>query len=165
MSFDAAEIATMLAAYAENKEKENLLETKDIKSLSQKLFDYTSGHPFLVSKLCKIIDEEFRVEGTETQWTSAAIDRAFAQLVNEGYSTTNFDEITKNLENNMALYDLVFKIIMDGEKKTFNIGNPIISLGVLLGILADSPGDVAVHNKIYKQRIYNYMTSKIDTSF
>ncbi len=85
-------------------------------------------------------------------------------MVNEGYTTTNFDEVTKNLENNKDLYGLVFKIIMDGEKKTFNIGNPVISLGVQQGILADAPGNVAVHNRIYKQRIYNYMTSKIDTS-
>ncbi len=162
MKFDAAEIATMLTAYG--KDKKNALEPGSIEELSRELFQYTSGHPYLVSKLCKIIDEELKVNEEGEAWAHGHIDRAFRRLVGEGYTTTNFDEIIKNLENNKDLYDLVFKIIMDGEKKTFNIGNPVISLGVQQGILADAPGNVAVHNKIYKQRIYNYMTSKIDTS-
>jgi len=161
MNFSAEEIATLLTAYAEDKK---LPLTDDVPVLSQKLYDYTSGHPFLVSKLCKIVDEEFTRDLEAEKWTVAGTDEAFARLVNEGYTTTNFDEISKNLENNKDLYDLVFKIIMDGESKAFNMSNPVISQGVQFGILANLSGNVAVHNKVYKQRIYTYMTSKIDTS-
>ena len=70
----------------------------------------------------------------------------------------------KNLENNRELYQLVFKIIMDGENISFNIGNPVIELGSLLGVLADSAGVTVIHNRVYEQRIYNYMSSKIETS-
>jgi hypothetical protein len=163
MNFHPGEIATMLTAYVRDKKESRAID--DVEVLSQKLFDYTSGHPFLVSKLCKIVDEEIVGDHPEPRvWTAAYIDDAFTRLVNEGYTTTNFDEITKNLENNKELYDLVFKIIMDGESKTFNIGNPVISRGVQLGILADSSGNTSLHNKVYNQRIYNYMTSKIETS-
>lgn len=162
MNFEPAEIVSMLTAYAEDKKKP--VKMGNVELLAETLYDYTSGHPFLVSKLCKLADEEILTKGKQKEWTPGLIGEAFERLVCESYTTTNFDEIDKNLENNRALYDLVFKIIIDGEKKTFSIGNPVIARGVMLGILSDSPGDVTIHNKVYKQRIYNYMTSKIDTS-
>lgn len=97
-------------------------------------------------------------------WQEEDIESAFVRLVKENYSTSNFDDINKNLENNTELYNLVFKIIMEGEPVSFNIGNPVIQLGALSGILADSPEGAVIHNRVYQQRILNYMASKIEIS-
>jgi len=164
LSFTPSEISTMLIEYADYNNNPSV-ET-NAGALSEKLFYYTSGHPFLVSKLCKIIDEEILPTRNSKEWNTNDVDDAFKRLVNESYTTTNFDDMIKNLENNPELYNLVYKIIIDGEKITFNIGNPIIQLGALFGILADSKtGEgLVVHNKVYEQRIYNYISSKVETS-
>lgn len=53
MSFSKEEIETMLTDYVDSKGIK-----LDKKYFSEKLNFYTSGYPFLVSKLCKIIDEK-----------------------------------------------------------------------------------------------------------
>ena len=52
MSFSSKEISTMLQEYVTEK---NI--TMDVDKISDELHFYTSGYPFLVSKLCQIIDE------------------------------------------------------------------------------------------------------------
>ena len=160
LSFTPDEISTMLVEYSQITGNSSV-ET-NIDTLSERLYYYTSGHPYLVSKLCKIVDEELLPGKENNDWTVEDINRAFELLVRENYSTTNFDDLYKNLENNPKLYDLIKDIIIDGKRLTFNIGNPIIELGATFGILTDSEagGGVIVHNKVYEQRIYNYMSSK-----
>ena len=51
MSFSISEIKTMLDDYVENKAVD-----LDKEYFAEKLYFYTLGYPFLVSKLCKIID-------------------------------------------------------------------------------------------------------------
>lgn len=52
MSFSASDISGMLEEYNQD------YHTKiDIPMIAEMLYDYTSGYPFLVSRLCKIMDE------------------------------------------------------------------------------------------------------------
>lgn len=53
MSFSANQIAVMLQEYEKDKHT-----GMDIYAISQSIYDYTSGHPYLVSAICKILDEE-----------------------------------------------------------------------------------------------------------
>lgn len=53
MSFSKAGIAGMLCEY-----EEDYHTNMDIDEMAALLYDYTSGYPFLVSRLCKLIDEE-----------------------------------------------------------------------------------------------------------
>ena len=52
MSFTAADIAGMLRDYAADREVE-----VDIHRIAAEIYGYTSGYPYLVSKICKLIDE------------------------------------------------------------------------------------------------------------
>ncbi|MCP4132746.1 MAG: hypothetical protein GY754_17405 [bacterium] len=70
---------------------------------------------------------------------------------------TNFESLIKNLENHRELYDLTEKIILDGIRIEYSVDNSIIQLGVLYGIFRNAPG-VKIDNRIYEQRIYNYMS-------
>ncbi len=131
----------------------------DVGSMAQKLYYLTSGHPFLVSRLCKIIDEEIHPGNT---WTAKTIDTALGILLQE--ENTNFKSLIKNLENNKELYDLVRQIVLEGEHVEYNKDNPIIELGSIYGYFTDPNGRLKIHNRVYEQRIYNYMTSKVRTS-
>ncbi|MBM7557290.1 AAA-like domain-containing protein [Halanaerobacter jeridensis] len=153
MHFNIREISTMLKEYKNDKSAQ-----MNIKEIAEEIYYYTSGHPFLVSKLAKIIDEELE----QLKWTKGTIRNAVKFLLTE--QNTNFSTLIKNIENNEDLYQLIYKIIMEGEKITYNLDNPIIEQGQLYGILKNDNGLIKIHNRIYEQRIYNYLSSKLETS-
>ena len=156
MSFSTKEICTMLKDY------ENTIGISvDKEYYSKRLRYYTSGYPFLVSKLCKIIDEKL-LESGETAWENEYMDIAVRELLKE--SNTNFDSLIKNLENNQGLYETVKKLLINGIRVDHNIYNPDISIGSLYGIFKNDNGRLSINNRIYEQLIYNYMVSKIQTS-
>ncbi|ADK14063.1 AAA family ATPase [Clostridium ljungdahlii] len=153
MSFSKKEIGTMLDDYMESKGVELNKEY-----FSDKLYFYTSGYPFLVSKLCKIIDEKIMKEG-QLKWEKEYIDMAVKRLLND--DNTNFQSLIKNIENNNELYDFIRKIVLDGEDMTYVKSDEIVSLGTLHGILKEKGGNCKVNNKIYEQLIYNHMMIKV----
>ena len=91
MSFSAKEIEGML-----NKYESDYHTGMNTEISANLIYDYTAGYPFLVSKLCKLIDE--RVAGSKKfpektdAWTKAGIIEAVKLLLNE--KNTLFDNIT-----------------------------------------------------------------------
>lgn len=146
MCFAPDEIAGMLEDY--KKEKKIIL---DVNAAAGKLHYLTSGHPFLVSKLCRIIDDKL-------SWEEGNLEIALNILLKE--KNTNFASVVKNLENNPELYDLVLKIIMNEMKFSFNIYNPVIQEGHIYGILREKLGKTVIHNHVYEQLLYNYIRKK-----
>ena len=155
LSFSPEEIATMLSDYAREKNME-----MDIKQISERIHYHTSGYPFLVSRICEIIDTEPTVS---RRWEIDDVDAAVKMLLKE--SNPNFESLVKNLENNKELFAMVQSIIIDGDNVGFNLHNPIIHSGVLFGIFKDFYGKTKIGNRLYEQLIYNYMASKIETSY
>ncbi len=152
MSFNTTEIATMLNQYV----TETGIEL-NIDTTAQSLFYYTSGYPFLVSKLCKIIDEEIIVKEKRKNWISNDIERAVYLLLNR--QNTNFESVIKNLENNDGLYEFVKQITLFDKNIEINLSDPIIDMGIMHGIFKVDASPVELHNRIYKELIYNYMVS------
>lgn len=148
MSFSTCEISSMLVEY-ENDRKTGM----DINIISEEIHKFTKGYPFLVSKLCKIIDEKLVKD-----WSVKGIENAIKLLLEE--KNTLFDDLIKNLENNSDLFGLVYNVLVNGMKITFNIHNPVIDLGVVLGILYKKDFYIEISNKIFELCIYNYMISK-----
>ena len=156
MSFSVEEIKTMLDEYCDDKKIE-----MDKEYFAERLRFYTSGYPFLVSKLCKIIDEEIMAEN-EDKWKHEYMDRAVKILLKD--SNTNFDSLIKNIENNPELKLMVKGIIIDGNNVIFNINNPLINIGMIYGIFKEENNSVKINNRIYEQLLYDYMSSLIETS-
>jgi hypothetical protein len=151
MEFYPNEIAYMLRQYSE---AENV--SMDFEAMSEKLYYYTSGYPFLVSKLCKTIAEDlFPKKEDKTCWTLDDLERSVQLLLKE--RNTNFESLIKNLENNPALYKFLHRILVDGELIPYNAHTPLMSLGIMYGILKEGQRGVAVHNRIYEQMIYTYI--------
>jgi len=157
LSFSLREIESMLQDYTREKEIR-----PDIPAIAEQLHYYTSGYPYLVSKLCKFIDEDIVPSRKDKNWSVTDADAAFMMIADKGYTTTLFDSLTKNLENNDDLYELVFQIIINGERFDFAIANPVINLGFIHGIIVRADqGRCHIHNRIFEQRIYDYMMSKL----
>ncbi len=153
MNLQPTEIAPMLEEYAQDRGV-----VVDTVAVAERLFYYTSGYPFLVSKLCKIFDEELLAEKPEKTWTTQDVDIAARQLIGE--TNTNFDELSKNLDNNPDLYQLTQSIAIEGEQYAFEPNDPVASLGIQYGIFADRKG-LAIHNRIYQEVIVNKMSFRV----
>ncbi|MFT8348756.1 AAA family ATPase [Clostridium saccharoperbutylacetonicum] len=157
MSFSSKEISTMLNEYC----IENSI-TMDINKLSEELYFFTGGYPFLVSRLCQIIDEKIYVKDRKP-WEVKDVQEAVKIIVEE--KNTLFDSLIKNLENNKELYDYIEEIIVGGNDKNFNLYNPLIEIGSRYGYLKNINGKVAISNKIFGEMTYNYMVSKLENSY
>jgi len=154
MSFIPSEIVPMLEAYCQEEEV-----VMDSPAIAERLYYHTAGYPFLVSKLCKTIAEDILPQRVDKKWTLEDVEASVRLLLKE--NNTNFDSLIKNLENNSELYALVKRIIIEGEKITFNPDEPVMHFGRLYGMLKNNGVEVLkIHNRIYEQRIYNYMTAK-----
>ncbi len=157
MSFSPAEISTMLKEYCD----ENNI-SMDIKELSEEIYFFTEGYPFLVGRICQIIDERI-YELDKKPWSIWDVQKAVKIILDE--KNTLFDTMIKNLENNEELYDYIEDIIIRGVQKTFNKDNPLIDLGITYGYFKNSHGKVAIANKIFSERMYNYMVSKLENIY
>ncbi len=153
MSFSKEEIGTMLDDYIENKEVK-----LDKEYFSEKLYFYTSGYPFLVSKLCKIIDEKIMIEN-DLNWNKEYMDMAVKELLKE--DNTNFQSLIKNLENNEELYDFIEKIVLEDENISYMKTDNLINMASIYGILKEENGNCKINNKVYEQLIYNHMMLKL----
>jgi hypothetical protein len=133
LSLFPGEIASMLEEYA--KERQVKI---DIPFFAEKLFYFTSGYPFLVSCLCKLIDEKILPGKKKKEWKpgdlAAAVQMALAK------DNTNFETLIKNLENDPDLYEFVFKLIMNEREFSYNRDNPVIHVGEMYGILQEEAG-------------------------
>ena len=155
MHFMVNEIEPMLAEYCKVRGVK-----MDVAAMAHQIFYYTFGYPFLVSKICKIADEILLPRQTEKKWDFELIEAAFKYLVNEAYTTTIFDDLAKNLENNQQLYDVIFKMIINGEKVAYNPLELVINQGILYGLIRNKGGFCQVHNRVFEQKIYGYMLAR-----
>ena len=138
MFFDPKEIATMLTVY-----EEDYNTGMDIAAIAAEIYSYTSGYPFLVSRICQHIDEKLSKD-----WTLEGVQKAVKIILDE--SNTLFDDVFKNLENNTALSKMIYELLILGEEKPFVIDNMIINTGVMYGFLKNSDGRITVANKIFE---------------
>ncbi|MGL5353989.1 MAG: AAA family ATPase [Clostridium sp.] len=156
MSLNITEIESMLVEYS----KCNNLDM-DTNNLALRLEYYTSGYPFLVSRLCQIVDEETYIDNKEC-WNIEDVDKAAKYILTE--ENTLFDSLIKNLENNQELYNYIKDIIIGGAIKSFNIDNPLVKLGMDYGYFKNDDGKVQISNQIFLERLYNYMVSKMENN-
>jgi hypothetical protein len=146
MSFGQQEIKAMLQEY--EREHHTGMDTEGISSLIR---EYTSGYPFLVSRICKTLDEELG------EWSEDAVRSAVKKLM---FGTnTLFDDVIKNIENDKKFSAMAEKIIFSTEPEPFRISNPLIGRGVMFGIFSEKDGYVVISNKIFEMYIYEYFIS------
>ena len=153
MNLQPSEIKPMLDEYAADRGIK-----MDTTAIAKRLFYYTSGYPYLVSRMCKMLDEKTIPMFKDNEWIVEDLETAVNELVQE--SNSNFDTLVKNLENNEPLYRLVYSVAIDSENMRFSIHNQMMNLGILYGIFADRKG-LAIHNRIYHQVIVEYMTANM----
>ena len=148
MSFSPAEIKTMLGAYeAERRTGMNISE------IAKEIYQFTSGYPVLVSGICKLIDEKL-----DRSWNVGGVRQAVKLVLKE--DSPLFQSLTRNLESNQELSDMVYDVLMIGERWSFTYDDPVVSLGHRYGYFVDASGRVKISNKTFEMRLSMYFVNK-----
>ncbi|GHU78221.1 hypothetical protein AGMMS49992_28320 [Clostridia bacterium] len=151
MSFSDGEIARMLAEYETDHHT-----GMDIQSIANEIRRRTSGYPFLVSLICKTIDEQL-----DRNWSLDGIQSAVKRILHD--TNTLFDDMTKKLSEHLRLGKLVEAILVGGTHPNYEIENETIRLGVTFGILAERDKSVVISNLIFEKKLYSYFVSRAET--
>lgn len=118
MSFSKAGIAGMLSEY--EKDHQTGMDVSEIAGL---LYDYTSGYPFLVSQLCKLMDETVAGTGAfpdkAAAWTKQGFLEAVQLLLSE--NNTLFESLMGKLIDYPELRQRVYSLLFAGEVVAYNV--------------------------------------------
>ncbi len=120
--------------------------------------DYTNGYPFLVSRICQLIDVEVsRTMSLTDAWTRTGIDEAVKLILVE--SNTLFQSLTGKLTNNPELKESLRSILMEGEKISYNGFQDNLALLDMYGFIRNDNGSVRIDNRIFETVLYNLFLS------
>jgi len=152
MSFSAEQIVDML------KEYETDYQTgMEIVEVSNEIYHYTSGYPYLVSRICKVLDEKIpRICGFEkfgSAWTKEGIAESVKILLKE--NTPLFDSMIKQLDLYKDLRNMIEEIIYQGKKIPYSLQAKPINLGMMFGFLEEKNGSVVIANRIFEMVLLN----------
>ena len=148
MSFNPVEIATMLIDYEKDYQT-----GMDVSAISGEIYSYTSGYPFMVSRLCQIIHDEAK------GWDVYGVRFAVSLFLREDNQL--FKDMAKNIENNKQLYELLYSIIILRYRVSFTFDDPLLDMAYRYGYIKfDNRYTVSVFNKIFETRISYYFVAK-----
>lgn len=158
MSFSKDEIAEMIREY-ESDENTGM----DVDEMAELIYAETSGYPFLVCRLCKIMDEELTgTAGFETHfeaWSREGFLAAVRKVVLE--KNTLFDSLNHKLEEYPELERVISKLLFNGEKIVYNPDVEEIDIAIMFGLAKREEATVVIANRIFETRLYNrFLTSE-----
>lgn len=156
MSLSLTGIKGMLADY------ENDYHTgMNIEEMAALIHDYTSGYPFLVSRLCKYIDEKVAnsedYSDKKAAWTNSGFQVAYRMILTD--DSTLFQSLTGKLDSNPELNEMIYELLFLGKEREFNTDNNVIALASMFGFIKKYQGNVAIANRIFETRLYNRFLS------
>ena len=157
MSFSAKSIADMLCDYEQDHHT-----GMNVEQMAKLIYDYTSGYPFLISDLCKIIDEN--IAGNEQfseccdAWTKDGFLTAVKIILTE--KNTLFESMINKLQEYRELKQIIYEILFQGVSITYNPDSYAIDIGMMFGFLVEENGFVKIANRIFETRFYNFFLSE-----
>ncbi len=159
MSFSKKQIVGMLEEY-----ELDYHTGMNIDEIAQLLYDYTSGYPFLVSQLCKLMDEViFGTDGFDTKkkvWTKAGFLEALKFMLTE--NNTLFESLESKLTEYPRLKQTIYALLFGGQAIVYNVFDEDINIAMMFGFLKKENGMVKVANRVFEILLYNYFLTSIE---
>ena len=123
------------------------------------IYNYTSGYPFLVSRLCKLMDEDV---GKEFQpksmaWTKEGFYGAVRLLLEE--KNTLFESLSEKLVSYPEFNTILQTLLFSGKNIAYNADNEVIDMAAMFGFIKNRQGNVMISNRIFEMRLYNMYLS------
>lgn len=129
----------------------------DIRQMSELLYAYTSGYPYLVSRLCKFMDERI-VGGKDfpdksSAWTEAGFLSALKILLEE--NNPLFDTLINKLNQFPELDTVVSCLLFQGRSIAYNADDTAVRDAQMFGLVKIYDSKVQIANRIFETRLYN----------
>lgn len=160
MDFSAGQIAEMLREYEADHQT-----GMDIPAMAEEIYQYTSGYPYLVSLVCKTMDETLQTKeyaAGRYWWTKEGIAEAVNRIMK--IRTPLFDSMVRQLDVYPDMRKMLEDIIYQGKRIPFSPDTKSISMGVMFGFLKDRGSQVVVANRIFEMRMLNMFIAEESVS-
>lgn len=157
MSLPEAGIAGMLEDY-----ERDYHTGMDVKEISELIYDYTSGYPFLVSRICKLVDE--KIAGSQAfpekkaAWTKDGFLAAIQLLLKE--KNTLFESLTNKLADYPELKNMIYALLFGGKTVPYTPLDPSIQIAEMFGFVKQDGSNTAIANRIFETILYNQFLSE-----
>lgn len=153
MSFSADQIVAMLEEY-----ESDYHTGMDIHKMAEKIYQYTSGYPVLMSSICKYMDEDLPEEDGFDElgkaWTAEGVTRAVKAILADKMPL--FESMIRHLDEYPAMKKMFQAILFEGIDFSYNPDTKEISLACMFGYAEERGGKVQIANRIFEMRLYNY---------
>ncbi len=161
MSFSVTQIADMLEEY-ETDHRTGM----NIAEVAEEIYQYTSGYPYLVSAICKYLDEDIPdrkgFEDVSSVWNKKEMAEKVKMLLNANVPL--FGSMMRHVGEYPDLRQMLYAMLFQGERISYNPDNSAIELACMFGYAVDDNGSVQVANRIFETRLYNYFLSEEELS-
>ena len=124
------------------------------------LYDYTHGYPYLVSRLCKMMDEKAGsgdASDCKRAWTKDGFLETVRLLLLD--NNTLFESLTSKLVDYPRLERMLKELLFFGKTITYNPANLMVNLALMFGFVRNEEGRVIPANRIFDTLLYNYFLS------
>ena len=153
MSFTIRDIEGMLREY-----EADFHTGMDMGKIARTVYDYTGGYPFLVSRICQLIDEDLhsqdRFESPQKAWTEDGVREAVRKILME--KNTLFESLMGKVHDNSELKNILRRILFAGEVIPYNPDNMAVSDAQMYGFIRNDNGFIKIANRIFETRLYNF---------
>ena len=157
MGFSAEQIARMLQEYEDDQNT-----GMDVEAMARCIYEYTSGYPYLVSAICKFLDEDIpEMDGFAAcgaAWTEEGVKEAVKILLNENVPL--FGSMVRQLNLYPELKDVLEQILYEGQRIAFSPDTKSINMGLMFGFLKENDGQIVIANRIFEMRLMNLFISE-----
>lgn len=157
MSLSESSIGNMLEEYSSD---HNIV--VDCDSIAKYIHDYTNGYPYLVSRICEIVDRDLvpsSFNRLEDAWSQQGIDTAVKSLLQE-QNNTLFESLTGKLSSYPLMNQALRSILMEGTKLSYNAQNEDIRQMEMYGFIRNVNDTVRISNRIFETLLYNLYLSE-----
>ncbi len=157
MSFSADQIKAMLTEYESDHQT-----GMDRRAVAEAIYQYTSGYPYLVSAVCKLMDEKLLAHKAfasgQCIWTREGVSQAVGLMMKS--NTPLFDSLVKQLDTYKDLRKAIQEIIYQGKRVPFSPNEKAINLGIMFGFLKEENGQVVLSNRVFEMYLMNLFATE-----
>ena len=154
MNFSVDDISGMLNEYEQDYQT-----GMDVVEIAEMIYSYTSGYPYLVSCLCKMIDEDIKGE-SKTAWSKQDVLTAVKMLLND--KNPLFESLIGKLNEYPGVKNLIYRLLFRGENIGYNPDDSGIDMAEMFGFIKVRNGNVYISNRIFETRLYNMFLMSTD---
>lgn len=144
MDFSTEDIKGMLQEYETDHHT-----GMDLDQMAALLYDYTSGYPYLVSRLCMFMDE--RIQGDA--WTKEGFLAAVKILLEEPGPL--FQSLMNKLNDFPELSQVILQLLFLGKSIAYNPDDTAVQNARMFGFVKVKDSAVLLANRIFEMRLYN----------